>query len=104
MRILIREIGRFFVTCVCLFFLFTSVVFVALQLYHQEGKELFYDLVNGYFLSVLSVVVFGSVIVYFLNLKGKVSNYRAGAWLRTSLYTLVYLIGLGFLVSQYVIK
>ena len=104
MRFFLKEMVRFLITWVCLFFLFTSVVFVALQQYATGGKEVLYDLVNGYFLSVLVIIVFGSVGVYFLNLKGKVSNYRAGAWLRTSLYTLVYLIGLGFLVSQYVIK
>ncbi len=104
MRFFVRELVRFLIAWVCLFFVFTSVVFVGLQSYSKGGKELFYDIINGYFLSVMTIVVVGFVIVYFLNLKGKVSDFRAGAWSRTFLYSLVYLIALGFLLSNYMIK
>ena len=104
MRFLFKEIVRFLITWVCLFFVFSAVVFVALQGYNEGGKELFHDIINGYFLSVMIIIVVGSVIVYFLNVKGKVSNYRAGAFLRTTLYALGYLIALGFLLSNYMIK
>lgn len=103
MRFILKEIWHLFLTVSTLFLIFASVVFVAFQNYSRYGKSFFYDLVNGYFFSVLMVIISGTLIISILWSKNKLSHERAGSWFRIVIYALAFLIFLGYTVSNYLI-